>query len=107
MLHSRPADEREGYSVEALVSPEFDFAEFEAEHGGIVSADILDIGTLQLVALRVFDLPGMAVAKVILMAVHDFSGLDGRSQRLDQEFAAGFVAVPAASCENDGCKCVK
>ena len=102
VLYGRPAYKFEGHSVEAGAAAELDFTELKAEDGGIFAADFLHVRAFQRIVGRIFDLPAMAVAEVVLMAVKDLARFGRGLEAVEKTFATGSGSVPAGSSEHDG-----
>ena len=97
MREDRLPDQAEIDAVQVGLVPHLDTAEVEAHEGGIAARHGLHVGTGQGVGRPVFDLPGMAVGEVVLVAVQDFTLLHVGEQFVD-ELVLGSVHRLLVSC---------
>ena len=69
MLQGGLPDEAEGDAVKVLGGPVLYVAKVEAHHQGVMAGDVFDVRALKVIGLPVFHFPGVAVRKVVLVAV--------------------------------------
>ena len=87
------ADKTEGDTIQVAGVAHLDATEIESQDSRILSGDILHVRSLQIVILPVRDSPRMAIGQVILMAVHNLSGIGHRKQLTSQDMVARDIFI--------------
>ena len=87
------ADKTEGYAIQVAGIAHLDATEIESQDSRILSGDILNVGALQIVILPVCDFPCMTVGQVVLMTVHDLTGIGRRKQLTSQNMVARDIVI--------------